>query len=185
MLLRDSFLRASDVLAPGAPFYIAHPAGALSLVFQQALVDVGWRHHQTLVWVKDSLVLGHSDHHFRHEPILYGWTPGPGRSGRGAHDGSRWYGDDSQTTVLEVPRPKRSADHPTSKPVELVARCLRNSTRRGDIVYEPFAGSGSTLIACEQLGRVCLAVEIDARYADVIVRRWETLTGKKAQLVRP
>ena len=87
--------------------------------------------------------------------------------------------------AVEGPRPKRSADHPTSKPVELVAHCLRNSTKRGDLVFEPFAGSGSTLIACEQLGRVCRALEIDPRYTDVVVSRWEALTGQTAERMRP
>lgn len=180
-LLRGAFAVANEVLEPGAPYYVAHPAGPLSLDFQLAVREIGWRHHQTLSWVKDALVLGHSDYHFRHEPILYGWTPGPGRSGRGNHAGSRWYGDDAQTTVLEVPRPRRSEEHPTMKPVELVAICLRNSTKTGDLVYEPFCGSGSTLIACEQLGRVCYAAEIDPRYTDVTVRRWEAITGETAE----
>lgn len=183
VLLRGAFTVADEVLEPGAPFYICHPAGPLALTFQQVVTEIGWRVHQGIVWVKDSLVLGHSDYHFRHEPILFGWTAGPGRSGRGNHEGSRWFGDDAQDTVFDIPRPKRSADHPTSKPVELVARCLRNSTKTGDAVYEPFCGSGSTLIACEQLGRVCRAVEIDPRYADVTVARWEALTGEIAERV--
>lgn len=179
-LLRGAFALAGRVLEPGAPYYVAHPAGPLAVEFALAIRDLGWRVHEGLVWVKDVFVLGHSDYHFQHEPLLYGWTPGPGRSGRGRHEGSRWYGDDAQSSVLQVPRPRRSEDHPTSKPVELVARCLLNSTRAGDLVYEPFAGSGSTLIACEQLGRVCRAIEIAPRYADVIVARWEALTGGKA-----
>ncbi len=183
-LLRGAFAQAARVLEPGAPFYVAHPAGPLAAEFERAVREAGWRHHQTLVWVKDALVLGHSDYHFRHEPILYGWTKGPGRSGRGDHDGSRWYGDDAQSSVLEVARPRRSDEHPTTKPVELVARCLLNSTKEGDVVYEPFAGSGTTLLACGQLGRVCRALEIDPTYCDVIVARWEKLTGKTAKRVR-
>lgn len=180
-LLRGAFAVANDVLEPGAPFYIAHPTGPLALEFETAIRDVGWRHHETLVWVKDTLVLGHSDYHLRHEGLLYGWTAGPGRSGRGSHEGSRWYGDNAQTSVFEIPRPKRSEAHPTMKPVELVARCLANSTKTGDLVFEPFSGSGSTILACEQLGRVCRAVELDPRYTDVAVERWESVTGGKAQ----
>jgi DNA modification methylase len=180
-LLRNAFAVANGVLEPGAPFYIAHPTGPLAFEFESALRHVGWRHHETLVWVKDALVLGHSDYHLRHEGILYGWTAGPGRSGRGSHAGSRWYGDNAQTSVFEIPRPKRSEAHPTMKPVELVARCLANSTKRGDLVFEPFSGSGSTLLACEQLGRSCRAVEIDGRYVDVAVQRWESVTGRKAE----
>lgn len=183
-LLRDAFAVANDVLEPGAPFYIAHPAGALSLEFLLAAREAGWRIHETLVWVKDSLVLGHSDYHYRHEPILYGWTAGPGRSGRGSHEGSRWYGDNAQTSVFEIPRPKRSEEHPTMKPVELVARCITNSTKKGDIVFEPFAGSGTTLVACEGIGRACRAVEIDPRYVDACVARFEACSGETAVLVR-
>ena len=103
-----------------------------------------------LVWVKDSLVLGHSDYHFRHEPLLYGYKAGGERRGRGA-DG--WYGDDSQQSVLEVPRPRAAREHPTMKPAELVEICLRNSSRRSDLVLDAFAGSGSTMVAAERLGR--------------------------------
>src|SRR5205085_412029 len=97
--------------------------------------------HQQLVWVKDTFVLGHADYHYRHEPILYGWKPGEGRVGRGNHPGSRWYGDHAQDSVFEIVRPKRSTQHPTSKPVALIMAQLRNSTMRGDIVLDMFAGS--------------------------------------------
>jgi DNA modification methylase len=178
-LLRSAFTAAQDALMPGSPFYIAHPAGPLSLTFQRVITELDWRIRQTLVWVKDSLVLGHSDYHFRHEPILYGFLPGGiGRLGRGS---THWFGDDAQTTVFEVPRPKASPDHPTSKPVALITAMLGNSTRSGDLVLDPFAGSGSTLIACEEQGRRCAALEIDPRYCDVIVRRWEDLTGETAR----
>jgi DNA modification methylase len=178
-LLRSAFTVVHDVLVAGAPFYIAHPAGPLSLTFQQVVTDLGWRIRQTLVWVKDSLVFGHSDYHFRHEPILFGYLPGgQGRRGRG---GGGWYVDDDETTVFEVPRPKVSPDHPTSKPVALITAMLVNSTRSGDLVLDPFAGSGSTLIACEERGRRCAALDLDPRYCDVIVRRWEDLTGETAR----
>jgi DNA modification methylase len=183
-LLVAAFTLADGVLAAGAPFYIAHPAGALTLEFERAVHDVGWRKHQELIWVKDVIVLGHSDYHLKHEGIIYGWTKGPGRSGRGAHEGSRWHGDDAQSSVFEVVRPKRSDEHPTTKPVELVARCLLNSTKERDVVFDPFVGSGTTLIACEQLGRACRAIEIEPRYVDVIVARWEKLTGETAKRVR-
>jgi DNA modification methylase len=175
-LLRAAFANAADALLPGAPFYVAYPAGPLALVFQRAASEAGWRVRQTLVWVKDALVLGHSDYHFRHEPALYGYLPGgEGRRGRG---GAGWYGDDAQTTVFEVARPKASPDHPTCRPVALIASMLANSTRPGDPVLDLFAGSGSTLAACEDLGRVCYLMELDPRYCDVIVRRWEDLTGE-------
>ncbi|MPZ24516.1 MAG: hypothetical protein GEU28_13515 [Dehalococcoidia bacterium] len=176
-LLRAAFANATEALVPGAAFYVAHPAGPLALTFMQVLSELGWRLRQWLVWVKDAFVLGHADYHYRHEPILFDYLPGDGRRGRGA---TGWYGDDAQDSVFEVPRPKASPDHPTSKPVSLVATMLANSTRAGDLVLDPFGGSGSTLIACAQLGRACRMVELDPRYCDVVVRRWETLTGQQA-----
>lgn len=180
-LLRGVWAAVSPVLAEGAPFYIAHPAGPLSVVFANSLVDAGWRIHETLVWVKDAMVLGHSDYHYRHEPIMYGWLPGPGRSGRGNHEGSRWFGGNAETSVFEIPRPKASPDHPTSKPVALVERHVANSSQAGDIVLEPFLGSGTTLIAAERLGRRCFAIELEPQYVDVAVQRWELFTGEKAK----
>jgi DNA modification methylase len=119
--------------------------------------------------------MGRGDYHYRHEPIFYGWKPGA------AH----YFVDDrTQDSVWEIPRPKRSAEHPTMKPVELVARALRNSSRKGELVYEPFGGSGTTLIAAEQTGRVAAVIEKSPQYCDVIVKRWEELTGQKAALVR-
>ena len=176
-LLTNAFASVMPHLTEGAAFYIAHPAGPLSLVFSQVITVLGWRIRQTLVWVKDCLVLGHADYHYRHEPILFGYLPGSGRRGRGS---AGWYGDDAQDTVFEIPRPKASPDHPTSKPVALVAAHLGNSTRRRELVLDPFGGSGTTLVACEQLGRVGRLLELDGRYCDVIVRRWEDLTGEQA-----
>lgn len=180
--LETSFSVASTAVKPASPFYIAHPPGARFLVFGLAVEAVGWRIHQNLVWVKDTMVLGHSDYHFQHEPILYGFTPGVGRPGRGKHDGSRWLGDHSQVSVFQIPRPKRSEEHPTMKPVELVRRCLLNSTPRGGSVYEPFAGSGSTIVACEEANFCCRALDIDPAYVDVAVLRWQKFTGKQAHL---
>jgi DNA modification methylase len=164
-------------LAPSSPFYVSAPAGPRSSAFRAAIASVGWRLHQELVWVKGTIVLGHSDYQYGHEPILYGYTPGSGRPGRGRHPGSHWYGDNGESSVLEYPKPAANRDHPTAKPVGLVAHCLRNSTRPADLVYEPFAGSGTTLIAAEQLGRRCDAIEIDPRYAQVTIERWQAFTG--------
>ena len=172
-LLADAFAAADSVLVPGAGFYVAAPSTPrLQIEFLRAIESVGWNVHQQLVWVKDCFVLGHSDYHHRHEAVLYGHKPSPGRVGRGNHAGSRWYGDNAQDTVFEIPRPKRSADHPTMKPTALIAAHLRNSTARGDVVFDCFAGSGSTMIACEMLGRRCFAVEVDPAYADVIRKRY-------------
>ncbi len=181
-LLSESFAAADSALSPGARLYVAHPAGELSLTFGRCFVGQGWRLRQTLVWVKDAFVLGRSDYHYRHEPIYYGHKPGEGRIGRGARG---WFGDNAQDSVIEVARPRASREHPTTKPPELVERCLRNSTRRGDLVLDPFAGSGSTLVACESSGRAARLLEADPRYCDVIVARWERLTGGRAERERP
>lgn len=171
-LLRAVFANVDAHLIAGAPVYVAHPAGVLSLAFGQAVIAAGWHFHETLVWVKDSLVLGHSDYHYRHEPILYGWKGGGARP---------WFTGRSESTVFEVARPKASPDHPTSKPVELVAAHLRNSSGQDGLVLDPFAGSGTTLVAAEQLGRRCAAIDIEPRYVDVVVKRWQRLTGGTAR----
>lgn len=176
-LLASALGLCGSALEPGSPFYLAHPAGALGVVFHEAVIRLGWRYHEDLVWAKDVFVLGHSDYHIQHEGIIYGWLPGEGRSGRGHHKGTRWFGDNAQASVLSYARPKRSAEHPTMKPIELVAQCVGNSSRVGDAVLDPFAGSGSTLIASHQLGRVAYLTEIDPLYCDVICRRFQEFSG--------
>ena len=176
-LLASSLSAADGVLAPGASVYCFHPAGPLAGIFHDAFLGAGWSLRQGLVWVKHPLVMGRADYHYRHEPLLYGFKPGPERLGRGA---AGWYGDNKQSTVFEAPRPRSSAAHATMKPVELIAACLRNSSRRGELVLDPFAGSGSTLVACEQFGRRARLIELDPGYCDVIVERFETLTGIRA-----
>jgi site-specific DNA-methyltransferase (adenine-specific) len=175
--LRSAFAAIDSGLTPGSPFYIFSPAGAAGTEFRLAIRETGWEIRQGLVWVKDSIVLGHSDYHYRHEDILFGNKPGPGRPGRGRHRGSRWFGGNDQASVLFADRPKRSADHPIAKPVELLCRLIANSTRRGDLVLDPFGGSGATLIACELTGRRCAMVELDPCYADVIRRRYREFVG--------
>lgn len=165
--LLDSLGNALEVCRPGSGWYVSAPHGPAGLAFSEALTQLGvWKH--SLVWVKDSLVMGRADYHYRHEPIYYGWTPG------GNHD---WFGDRKQTTVLEFPRPKRNAEHPTMKPIELIAYCLDNSAPKGGTVLDPFGGSGSTLMACEYTGRKARLLELDPRYVDVICRRWQEHTG--------
>ena len=162
-------------LRPGGAFYVAAPAGPeLHLAFLLALGDAGLTAHQTLCWVKDRFCLGHADYHARHENLLYGW-----KDGRAHH----FVKDRTQDTVWEIDRPARSAEHPTMKPVELVARAIRNSSTPGQLVYDPFAGSGTTLIAAEQTGRRCRAMELDPRYAQVIIERWAALVGTPAEQV--
>jgi site-specific DNA-methyltransferase (adenine-specific) len=174
-LLAGAFAVATAALRSGAPVYVCHAPGPLATTFAEAFTTAGWSLRQNLVWVKDIMVLGHSDYHYRHEPILYGFTPGgEGRRGRG---GDAWFGDNAQTSVLEVPKPPRSGDHPTMKPVELITRCLANSCPPRGLVFEPFGGSGSTLIAAHQHGAQARVVELDPRYADVICRRYQEHTG--------
>jgi hypothetical protein len=128
-LLAGAFAELDEVLKPGAAIYVAHPAGAGSVVFAETFIAQGWRLHQTLVWVKSRLVLGHSDYHYRHEPILFGYKGGfEGRRSRGSRG---WYGDNSASSVFEFDTPARNPDHPTSKPVALVEAMLRNSSRTG------------------------------------------------------
>jgi DNA modification methylase len=174
-LLAASFARADAALAPGAPLYVAHPGGERALTFAAAFLAAGFSLRQTLIWAKDSIVLGHLDYHYAHEQILYGYKPGEGRLGRG---GRGWHGDDAQASVLCFDRPKAAREHPTMKPPELIERCLRNSSAPGALVLDPFAGSGSTLIACEQSGRRARLVELDPRYCDVICARYERLSGE-------
>jgi len=181
-LLAGAFAVATAALKPGAPFYIAHPPGPDGFPFWTAIRDAGWLHRQNLVWAKDTMVLGRSDYHYRHEAILYGFTDPAANSGRLGRGGDRWFGDNAQTTVLEVARPKQNKDHPTMKPVELITRCLSNSCPPGGVVYEPFGGSGSTLIAAHTLGRIARVVELDPRYVDVICRRYQEHTGTQPVL---
>ena len=160
--LRTAFGHAEKALKPGAPFYIFH-ADSEGYNFRGACHDIGLRVRQCLVWKKNALVLGRQDYQWIHEPCLYGWKEG------GPHP---WYADRSQTTVMEFNKPKKNDVHPTMKPVEMLVYLLQNSSKRGDVVLDTFGGSGSTLIACEQTGRVCRTVELDPRYCDAIRRRW-------------
>jgi DNA modification methylase len=172
-LLTLAFAVASEMLSPGGAIYIAHPAGPNALTFAQKALEVGWTIKQQLVWVKNTMVLGRSDYHYAHEPILYCCKPLPSGEGRTGRGGKLWWGDNAQTTVFNVDKPARSEDHPTMKPVSLIEPMLKNSTGPGGIVYEPFGGSGSTLIAARRANRRCFAVELDLQYADVILKRCE------------
>ena len=169
-LVKGAFDAAQEVSRPGAYWYATVPAGPLHLIFAS-----DWKRRgtlrQILVWVKDSMVLGHSEYHYKHEPILFGWVPGDRHKNP----------DRTRTSVWEVPRPKRSEEHPTMKPVALWAQAIEDGSKPGELVYDPFLGSGTTIVAAEQLDRVCFGVEIDPKYCDVIIQRWENLTGEKAK----
>ena len=159
---------AKDHSHPGALWYVAAPHGPMGHAFGTVLLDLDvWRH--SLVWVKDQFAMGRGDYHYRHEAIFYGWTPGAARLNP--------VPDRKQDTVWEFDKPSRNADHPTMKPVALIARALDNSSSRGDIVLDPFGGSGSTLLAAETTGRHARLIELDPKYVDVICRRWQEHTG--------
>jgi site-specific DNA-methyltransferase (adenine-specific) len=170
--LRDAFVSADAVMKPGAVFYIWH-ADLEGFNFRGACKDTGWTVRQCLIWNKDSLVMGRQDYHWKHEPCLYGWKEGSGHL---------WATDRKQTTILEFKKPKKNDVHPTMKPVELIEYQLLNNTKGADIVLDLFGGSGSTLIAAEKNGRVARLMELDPKYCDVIVKRWEDFTGQKAEL---
>lgn len=138
------------------------------------MMDAGWLVKQCLVWNKNSLVMGRQDYQWKHEPILYGWKEGAPH---------RWFGDRKQTTVIDHDRPTRSEDHPTMKPVGLIEYFLTNSCQKDENVLDLFAGSGSTLIACEKTNRTCYAMEIDPKYCDVILKRWEEYSGLVAERI--
>jgi site-specific DNA-methyltransferase (adenine-specific) len=170
--LRDAFVSADAVMKPGAVFYIWH-ADLEGFNFRGACKDTGWTVRQCLIWNKNSLVMGRQDYHWKHEPCLYGWKEGSGHL---------WATDRKQTTILEFKKPKKNDVHPTMKPVELIEYQLLNNTKGADIVLDLFGGSGSTLIAAEKNGRVARLMELDPKYCDVIVKRWEDFTGQKAEL---
>jgi site-specific DNA-methyltransferase (adenine-specific) len=168
--LRDAYSAADAVLRPGGAFYVWH-ADSEGFNFRGAAADIGWTVRQCLVWKKSSLVLGRQDYQWIHEPCLYGWKDGA------AH---HWASDRSQTTVLEFAKPSRNGEHPTMKPVELFAYQMQNNTKPNDLVLDSFAGSGTTAIACEKHGRNARLMELDPRYCDVIIKRWQDFTGQKA-----
>jgi DNA modification methylase len=218
--LLASYSRMFESCKEGAPIYVCH-AETEGENFRGAFVEAGFKLAQCIIWVKNSLVLGRQDYHWRHEPILYGWKPGAAHKWYGgrkqdtviedskfvtiteAGDGFNihiddgvdtvvfkvpsyeieYAADDFGTTVWRVDRPSRNVEHPTMKPIELVARAIRNSSKKGNIVLDTFGGSGSTLIACEQLDRACYTMELDPVYVDVIIERWEQFTGQKAVLL--
>jgi DNA modification methylase len=173
--LLDAFSLVAAVVKPGAAIYVAH-ADAEGINFRTALVEAGFLLKQCIIWAKQHFVFGRSDYHSQHEPILYGWLSGASH---------QFYGERNQGTVWNVDRHMRSdKEHPTQKPVALVLVALGNSSKTGDLLYEPFGGSGTTLIACEHLLRHCRMMELDPAYCDVIVKRWENYTGNTALLHR-
>jgi DNA modification methylase len=165
-LLIDTFRNVTEYLASYNAFYICAPGKRLGDFFK-ALEHNNWQVGQVLVWVKNAIVLGRSDYYFQHELIIYGWK-----------DHHKFYGKD-QSSVWQIDRPRSSKMHPTMKPFPLVLKALINSSKPGDTILDPFGGSGTTLIVSQDLGRTCYMMEIDPRYCQVIVDRWEKYTGQK------
>lgn len=203
--LLQAFKTALDNMRAGASFYIWH-ADSHGLTFRQALEDAGATLRQNLIWAKTSFTFGLADYQWKHEPCLYGWKDGQAHYFAPTRKESTviedWVNPNKMTkaelidfvqkmqeakeipsTVIHEPKPITADLHPTMKPIKLMARLIRNSSKPGEAVLDPFGGSGSTLIACEQLNRRCYTCELDPHYADVIIERWERLTGKKAVLI--
>ena len=171
--LRDAFSSADAVMKQGAVFYIWH-ADSEGYNFRGACFDIGWKVRQCLIWNKNSMVMGRQDYQWKHEPCLYGWKEGASHL---------WASDRKQTTVIDYQRPTKAEIHPTMKPVGLFDYQIKNNTKGGDIVLDLFNGSGTTIMACEQNGRVERCMELDPRYVDACVKRWENFTGEKAVLL--
>lgn len=202
--LIKAFKSADKGLKPGGAFYIWH-AHNWSRAFFSAAEAAGWQVRECLVWNKNTFALGRQDYQWKHEPCLYGWKDGAAHYfisdrtkstvfegiGKPIEDMKKdelkeilqKFMEEFPSTVIEEKKPSRSEDHPTMKPIALLARQIKNSSRKGEIVLDIFGGSGSTMIACEQLGRRCYMAELDPAYCDVIVKRWEEFTGQKAEKI--
>ncbi len=165
--LYDAFTNMAAHLEKGGAAYVFH-ADTEGLNFRRAFMDAGFHLAGVCIWVKNSLVLGRSDYQWQHEPVLYGFLQ------NGKHP---WYSDRKQTTIWNYDKPKRNKDHPTSKPLDLLGYPIGNSSQENGIVLDTFGGSGSTLMACEQMNRVCHTMELDGKYASVILRRYVEDTG--------
>lgn len=197
--LKKAFENINNCLRPGGCFYIFY-ADMQGLQFRESLRNAGLQMHQNLIWVKDRLAMGRQDYQWRHEPIMYGWKEGAAhyfvddRTQTTVHEDIKDIEkmtkaelveyikakENIQTTILREKKPTASDLHPTMKPLKLVGRLINNNSHQGDKVVDLFGGSGSTLIACEQLNRKCYMMELDPLYADVIIDRWEKYTGEKA-----
>ena len=163
--LYDAFLNYEINLKNGGAIYIAH-ADLEGLNFRKAFVDVGFKLRSTIIWNKNALVMGRSDYHWKHEPILYGWKEGASH---------KWNGDRKQTTVWDCQKPSKNGEHPTMKPIELVSIAINNSSYNNDLVTDLFLGSGSTMVASHQLKRKCYGMELDSKYCQVIIDRMRKL----------
>ena len=171
--LYDVYQNCYNNMNAGATIYVCH-SELERINFTKAFLDVGFKMSSIIIWAKNNSTFSmNKDYKQKHEPIIYGWK-------EGKHN---WVGGNCEDTLWEIKRPTKSDLHPTMKPIELCARAITNSSNKNNIVYEPFGGSGSTLIASEQTERICYCMEIDAKYCDVIIKRWETFTGNKAEKI--
>lgn len=198
-LLMSAFGNAKDYLKSGGAFYIFHP-DSNGLVFRRICEAVGLHIRQCIIWVKNAFVMGRQDYQWKHEPCLYGWKEGThfftkDRSQSTVYEEEKTdytkmkkqelleillalQSEDEPSTVIHENKPLKNSIHPTMKPVALLSRLIKNSSRRGETVFDPFGGSGSTLIACEQTDRKCYTVELDPKYVDAMVKRYVLVTGK-------
>lgn len=172
--LLNVYTRLYEISKDGAGIYVFH-ADSEGHNFRSAMRNAGWKNSQCCIWLKNSIVMGRQDYHWKHEPILVGWKP------TGAH---KWYSDRKQTTVWEYNKPLRNDIHPTMKPVPLIVYPIQNSSKIGDIITDLFGGSGSTLIACEETGRKARLMELDEKYADCTVKRYYRLGKSDIKLIR-
>lgn len=201
LFLNAFYTQMMRVLKPGGAYYIFH-ADTEDYNFRKALMDAGGQVKQNLIWVKNALVLGRQDYQWKHEPCLYGWKEGAGHYFINDRTQTTVFEDKADldklskeelkdmikeiiedktpTTIIHEDKPLKNDVHPTMKPIKLISRLVKNSSKPGENVIDFFGGSGSTLIACEHLGRNCYSIELDPKYVDVIIDRWETLTGKTA-----
>lgn len=170
--LHIAFKNLYDFTKEGGCIYVFH-ADTEGLNFRNAFINAGFKLAECLIWVKNTFVMGRQDYQWKHEPILYGWKEGA------AH---YFINDRTQSTILEFDKPTRNAEHPTMKPIDLLVYLIKNSSKENNLIVDLFGGSGSSLIAAEQTNRICYTMELDPRYCDVIIKRWETLTGQKAEL---
>jgi site-specific DNA-methyltransferase (adenine-specific) len=159
--LYDFYSALTTAVRKGGAIYVWHASSEV-VNFGKALVDAGWLLKQQLIWVKNTMVMGRQDYQWKHEPCLYGWLAG---------DSHKWYSDRKQTTVIEWDKPQRNGEHPTMKPIGLFSYQIQNSSQVGDIVIDAFGGSGTTMVACEQIKRKARLIEYDPKYCDVIVKR--------------
>lgn len=204
--LRDSFDAANRNMKPGAAFYIWH-ADSEGFNFRGACKEIGWQVRQCLIWNKNCMVMGRQDYQWKHEPCLYGWKDGashyfvddrtqvtvqedikPEDFRKMKKDElvellENIYSDKVSTTILNEKKPAASEYHPTMKPLKLIGRLIKNSSEPGQLILDSFGGSGSTLMAAQQLDRRCYTMELDPKYCDVIIERWESYTGEKAELI--